>query len=411
MSLTLKRESLSQISLFVIIVYCLLDFISFFVVFRENTLGKVIVLGLSLFIVFYWLIIFIREFVNSKYFLVHKRALILFIIIISMLASYGIQLLLGYDSQDKLGSSTLGRIGYIILFSISWLVIGYSVNSLSLKVRYLAVTIFLLALFVVCLSIDSFPFVSYELLSKKHGLSPEMSLSHLGITDSAIILTMVFFASREKTNFICIFIALFMLLSLGGRSALFLFIVSTAIVSFIKASSRSKTIMIIASFTFLVPAVGLFMSYIDLSDNKTMARFFFANGLTGDGSLIQRLEQFRISIDLLPEQLAVGNYALNVEQTKEFGGYIHNILSAWQFYGVVIFLVILSTSLQYLYSSINKYNFVKYDGLYNASWLYIYACLSLLLSKYIGFYLFWFALGYLANCLRRNYVFVKYEKI
>jgi hypothetical protein len=126
----------------------------------------------------------------------------------------------------------------------------------------------------------------------------------------------------------------------------------------------------------------------------------FAGGVDADNSVLTRIELLGDGFNDFASYLLIGNPSAIYKAYGFIGGYIHNILSSYQFFGFafmlmcVSFLLLVTLRLRDRVRSMDstKDSFLILIG--------IYTLLSMIFSKFIGFFLFWFYVGYFLTSWR-----------
>jgi hypothetical protein len=124
------------------------------------------------------------------------------------------------------------------------------------------------------------------------------------------------------------------------------------------------------------------------------------DGVSNDFSALERKYFFKHGLTCLGEQILWGKSSVLVREYNDMGAYIHNILSAWQFFGFFPFLLLVGLTIRSVFkcslilfsNRFRKNNFLKFMIL-----LTIYSIISILTVKYIFFFPFWFVIGFWSN--------------
>lgn len=390
----------NKISWFVtasVVFYLLIEHLMFFLLYKTTSFGKNYIILSSCLVMSYYSLNVVNNGLK-----VQKKIFSPFILFLTGLVSLFFQYSFIGDYFDSNGS-VIYRLFYILFLSFCWLVIGYNFSIQLIKsnavYKCLLVLFQILFLFLISLNINQGPFVDYLDITNKHNLPTGVYKSHLDITDAYVLVGFICyfsFSSKMRLVSLCVFIVGLFLL--GGRAALFLTIVIFMIelVRFLIKNKIYLIIFLLFSFGFLF-AIYQYINSI-FGNLASLKRFFFSSGVAEDGSALQRVYQFERSLEFLPEQSLFGGYSLNISSGLDFGDYIHNLLSAWQFYGLpfFIFLIVL------MFKNIN-FQFLQEKNAFSF-FIYFYSFIMVFLAKYVGFYLFWFSLGLI---LKANYEVLK----
>lgn len=213
--------------------------------------------------------------------------------------------------------------------------------------------------------------------------------NHILFSENAIITLFIAYAATPNRFKAVAFIgALYIIFAGGGRSSLFIGIVAFL---FYESLLGSKTL----SITYTIILIGASLFILNVDDSDLIKRMLFTDGLTTDDSFVGRIDQLEQGLGQLSEQALWGNVTLIATQTGNIGNYIHNILSAWQFYGLAGFILCLTNAYR---SNAKMYLTCKQESAsFNDSafaLILIYATISIILTKVVAFGTFWLALGY-----------------
>jgi len=192
-----------------------------------------------------------------------------------------------------------------------------------------------------------------------------------------------------------IIIAFVCLFSLSGRSSTIF--TTAALLIFSVISLGRKTILLFIGIAIITAIAYVYLPVEDVlfeADKKELEEMLFS-GDELDDSFEARGEIFWFSIKHLPKAALFGDPTFLALEAKRMGSYIHNLLSMWQFFGVVPFVlmvVMLYKSLWIMKRRISEGNLSVMEEI--ACILLIYATISVIASKSVSFYWLWFAAGY-----------------
>jgi hypothetical protein len=148
--------------------------------------------------------------------------------------------------------------------------------------------------------------------------------------------------------------------------------------------------------------VVIFLIFVGIVDilTKTGGYFFsrmlLLKGIDSDTSAVGRNTVLLIGLSLFEKQILFGNTALLITEMGNIA-YIHNILSAWQFFGFLPFLMII---MMLIYSACKCIKVLKNrvmikDPFVDFMLMFtIYALISVLAVKVCFFVPFWLVIGY-----------------
>lgn len=296
------------------------------------------------------------------------------------------------DVIDGLGRSALGYAWGILPMGFTWMLWGATVQGYT-KNKSLIFSVILLVIVAipVYLNTNDNLLVQYGSISDLYKGGSEVN--HLIVADSTLILLILAFSfSPSRWRWIVVFVTILVLFSLGGRTALYIYLVSIGLYLLLK---NNQTYIFYYLIVIVFMAVLIFQNFIsiDIKDEGVM-RMFIADGVGSDASAQARESLLLIGIQELPKQIFIGDPTFPVRIFGSTGGFIHNILSSWQYYGLIPFLIFISSL---IVCGVHVISYVKqlltpieeFGAI-----IFIYAALSVLFAKSIAFLLFWFALGF-----------------
>jgi len=168
---------------------------------------------------------------------------------------------------------------------------------------------------------------------------------------------------------------------MGGRTALATFAVTGLALSLRGNMTRNLilfSIVGIISFSFLRYTIDT--GVIDV-ESQAIRDILFLDGFGEDASFNARVQLYN---EALP----------HLQATGYFGTYIHNLLSAWQFFGFFVFLGIALALLYCLHRAMTtlKHNPTTTDVF--GAFMVIYVIISMIVGKSVMYNLLWFVLGF-----------------
>lgn len=296
------------------------------------------------------------------------------------------------DLIDSFGRSSLGYSRTIFFYGVCWFACGAVIQRLEIaesKIWSFAILIFLST--AIAVNLDGGFIISYTTLGEGRG--DGMELNHLILGESVIFLLILSFSLAPPAWRILPFVlSLPILFSLGGRGALLNYILAIGFHLLLITRSRRlwPYIVLLAGFALLF---GLNLFALDTNDSS-ISRMLLLEGVSVDGSAQTREIQFAAGFNALADQLLMGDPTFLTRTFGSMGTYMHNIFSAWQFFGFFpfagfVFLMI--------WSGIYILRFRKiFDGVVSnfGVIIFLYGAFSILTTKSIGYYSFWFALGF-----------------
>lgn len=295
-----------------------------------------------------------------------------------------------FVGQD--GVNTVDNVAALTVTSLMWFFVGAGCARFQFEdsaVVALVVAVMVVAAMV--FAIDETLTIPYRLIKEEAGVE---GVSHLKLERPVILLLVFAYAMSSKTRPITILLGCIAFFFMGGRTALFTFALTSFLMTF-KGNLLRNTIVtgLTAISCVTLFWYSIFAGFID-PEAKAIREILFLDGIEEDGSYQARMTFLTESMPFLADQFWIGNFGLVSEKQGGTSGYVHNILSAWQFYGFFIFLLLLLC----LWYSLRKmvYAMKRTDrpaDLFGA-FLLIYVLISVLVSKYVGWTLLWFVLGY-----------------
>lgn len=325
---------------------------------------------------------------------VSKNEIIGYLFILSTGVSLVGQSALGMDANDQNNVSSWSFTFAAWTYNVMYFFAGAACTQIKYeKSNILAIVFVLLVVIPLLNTLDGGLFVDYYKLKQITG---DQNLSHLYISEWCVFLfiSAYAFANRVFRPFVII-IALVCLFSLQGRSStIFTFVAIVTFSFFVEGRKIFYTAIIcivigIAAYFFLPIQDVLVEARGEAFDRMVLS------GGEEDNSLTARSDILWFSIGHLPQSVLFGDPTFIALEARKMGSYIHNLLSMWQFFGLLPFLlivVILIRSLLSLKSRIKQGGLTVMEEI--AGMLLIYVTVSVVLSKSIIFYWLWFATGY-----------------
>ena len=218
------------------------------------------------------------------------------------------------------------------------------------------------------------------------------SVNHLIVAEMFVVLVFAAFSFASGLGrWLVIPCAAFLLFAAGGRSSFYLGILAILLAQFVMASYKERVVLLVF--------VGLFATWAGAfllqADDSLVERMLFSSGVDEDGSFQEREGLYRVGLSLLPEQILFGGPALYARENRSVGSYIHNLLSVWQFFGLIPFLLMSAMLGRALMRVRAEFIRFKDDVIYKfGALLCVYVSLSVAVSKSVGFPLLWLALGF-----------------
>lgn len=302
-------------------------------------------------------------------------------------------------SHDKLLSFTIG--------GLVWFFLGFCSSNIFIRknIFFSFLIVFFIG-YLISINLNGGLVLSYYDIF--NGYSASEQLSHLSTGNSSIILLVLAMALivNSKYQMVLFFLSCLLLFSLGGRSNLIIYMVSV----YIYWVLIYKKNYILISSIFLVFLGSIFLTYgiyLDNSLAQRMVSVFNINQIKQDDSYVARANIFYESLDGLKLTNIFGDTEFIVRKFGDFGYYQHNILSFWQFYGLVflLFLIVLMVLILVKIKFYLKHKENHADVVFNFGLLlFIFCIISILTSKSANFYPLWFSLGFWLSINKLSYI-------
>ena len=220
------------------------------------------------------------------------------------------------------------------------------------------------------------------------------NISHLGMEKHVVFLLILAYCLSPKTKWIVAVAGMAMLFTMGGRTSLVVFATCVIAMNIGKRSIKNFAILgIVALLLFFSLRYAIENHIIDV-DNPQINDMLFLDGLEEDSSFIARKMLFETSLQYLDDQFLYGDPTIISQSFGGQGGYIHNILSVWQFYGFFVFICISLILLFSLRRMIVLKSINPTPKIIFGSFFLMYVSISMILAKSVGWDLLWFMLGF-----------------
>lgn len=228
----------------------------------------------------------------------------------------------------------------------------------------------------------------------------ENEVNYLAIGDNFAILSFLVFnnVTGNKKKILIAINSMLVLYLIGSRTSLIVFglcILFYSTVNLLKTQSTCKNLAIIfLTMNVLIAALLMLLTisknnFINLNDNRMFS--LLTNNRENDYSYQARKKIFEIGIEQIKQNWFRGQ--VFIEYQNGVGSYIHNIMSYWQEYGIVTFIILLFLCIKILTKNILDYckvNNKKNEFLAMNS---IYIILCVFISRAYVNPLIWFALA------------------
>lgn len=249
-------------------------------------------------------------------------------------------------------------------------------------------TLLLLVVFAV-MAFKGLGVLDYEAIKASTGID----VDQVQVSQSVLVLVLFCFAyaQREQRIIIAIFGSVILFFS-GSRTA---FIVGL-MVMLVLAGAFQRFWRALVFLVLAAVFVGIYVALFAESPSEAVSRMLFSGGIAGDSSAASRLLQFEMGVAALKDQILIGDMNFVVRQFDGVGFYMHNILSYWQQYGFLIFLLVLSVLVWgggIAYADFVLLREVDDGRLMFRLALYAYCLVSVLISLSYTYKFFWLMVG------------------
>ena len=191
-----------------------------------------------------------------------------------------------------------------------------------------------------CLLLCIFLNVNYgEFKIRMDFIDPKKAGLYLILSDifavSSIVAICGLYGDRLKV--IAAFLSVVALFFLNSRASMYAYIISMSFY-FIKSKNSSN------KFYVLIFVIGGFVGLVlggaeAFSANERMA--VVLKGISDDGSFVDRVDQLSVGLSHIYNNPIFGDYGGTVRDFGFVGAYIHNVMSYWQQFGAIVFLIFL----------------------------------------------------------------------
>jgi len=402
----LKKKAISKIFVLAPVVYMFYHLYRYLYLYERGmdivqyALIGMVLLGLFLLLYAYELRILFGE-----------KTLVL-VILISFLGLLSILLqdLFSGVNNEYYGRSTIVYLRTVWISSMLWLSLGLcaSVSNIS-KSNAVAIVLFLFLFHLISNSISFVGYIDYALLAEMQGIKEYEGYGHLAVADYFFACAVfVFILVDDKYRPFVMLGSLYMLFMLGGRGVLYLGSASLVFCEFLFADRqwnfKSKYILFVIVILLLLYVGNVFMLLSKYFPYQYLTEILFMSGFNNDGSYQERLFQYIEGWQLLDDQFFYGGISFYVQKFGSIGSYMHNFMSAWQFFGFPFFIVYLFmwyiglTNIMKIISGYTKDPMIRYIVI-----LFVYSALSMIFVKSVNFWMGWYALGLALGVKSRGY--------
>lgn len=325
-----------------------------------------------------------------------KKEVLVVALVFTMLISVAAQMLLFPDVLSRGHYSAQKYLVVVTVFNIFWLLSGYafrSVNGATNK-QFLSFMIVSVVAFLIIVNLNGAVIIDYRKFDANVGLNT--AANHLVIGESVYLILIACYAfSFAKYRIIIFLMSAPLLLSLGGRAELSLYVIAVVTYEWLSGRKRSTTIQLLMLLGFCAGIIlTLPASFLEATG---ISRMLFTQGISGDSSFVARESLLMSGIRDLPEQALVGNISYLVSVHGSTGSYVHNLLSVWQYYGFIAFALV-------VFFFLSNLKYVRLTARYTSNpldrfgiLLFISALVGVLVAKALTYPILWLAIGYYSS--------------
>lgn len=299
----------------------------------------------------------------------------------------------GRSSVEYMSSYTLGIVAWTIIGSGVYLALrnrGYNDKKKRITVSKYVPFFSVSLLMVFVISNGGLNEVNYLWVRSKTGFL----VSHLTL-GSFIIYFLIYLqsASRGFTIYIVLICNILILYMVGGRADTIIYILSTCIY-YIFLLKNKKFALIFSTTAIFSLLLIILANIIQIIDLESISRFLSVFS-DEDESKVARNQLMLTNISDLPNKIVVGDPNFFIDSHSNLGAYTHNIISLWEFYGFLTFLLVIILVL-FLIRRLVFYRRYMVGNLSNMIlyYLLVFMMLQILISKPVFYYPFWFFIGY-----------------
>ena len=293
---------------------------------------------------------------------------------------------------DVFGRSSHQYTQAILTSGFAWMIcVGALQRVVRMRSLVFSLIIILFLVFFIFSNLQESLVISYKSLSENR--SDGVELNHLIVGESVSLLLILAFAfSPDRWRIFFVIASVFVLFALGGRTSLFTYFIAVSLYFLLKNSLRVFLIyaVVVAS---IMAVVYLNIALTNLDDSG-VARMLLLDGVNADSSAVERNYILGVGASELPSQVLMGDPTFMIRRFGTLGLYIHNLLSAWQFFGLIPFL---SFCISIIW--IGCYIWLRRKSLSDSIsdfgvLFFIYSVVSMLTGKSITYHSFWFVIGF-----------------
>lgn len=319
-----------------------------------------------------------------------------FLVILFLIYCYSL-ILINYISGDLIDSMGRSITKYHLILCTSYL-ISYLFGRYS-KFKISTISYVMLALMIA----STITLVNLSNFALDLALIDAEKRSIYLILSDLMVLYLIFLISKNDKNIHSILLFIIgcaVLFILNSRSSLYAFIIVFLLNQALYTNIKTKIFALITS----VLGFGLFLTseYFEVLLEKNPRMLSIITGLERDESKIARDNLLQVGLGRTLDSPIKGDYGGVISESGSIGSYIHSILSYWQTFGLIPFIIVVYLLvLQPIYIAYKSYRNKEKPGSNIAFNLAIYTVLLLAISKSYTWHYAWFIMGYLHVYMRQ----------
>lgn len=215
---------------------------------------------------------------------------------------------------------------------------------------------------------------------------------YLGLSDIFCIFSLLIIGCIKSDwwKLIIFLLSVVALFILNSRASLYIYIVS--VLFYFILFFRINKILILFLLLFLL-LISYFSKLVSLfSENNRMFALLLLND--NDQSSQERALFQKNGINQILDNVIFGDYGGVVRIYNDLGAYIHNILSYWQTYGLLVFLICFYFMVfQTFYAGFTSFKLRKFKEYHYIFTLSVYLFITILFARSYNWYFAWFIVG------------------
>jgi len=298
---------------------------------------------------------------------------------------------------DQGGIDTFDYTVTLFVTNVFWLLAGASMSTRGLQHSTIRAVVLLGIVLVILNNArgEDILFVDYGTILAESSLE---SLSHLLVAEFVVLIIFVCYASVRRLRVVVFGFGVLALFMLTGRSSLYLTIFSVGAFEILRGGTRNLSRAALSLIALALVVIALFYAALSTDvldeDSKFVQQILFTEGVEEDRSYIERQYISDNAPRYLPQQFLFGNPRLIAAHFGDIGSYLHNLLSAWQFFGFPVFACMAGLLVAACLRMKRVLNVESGPLVVFGSLLLIYTVVSVVATKFVGFRLLWISIGF-----------------